>query len=121
MGKLREMARSFGGNPGIEMNEEEQERYEIFTDFFYTFVTHEIDEEINKRFPSSDEELETEEGLGDFIYSEYVDAVGQRWCEMMQKYLPDLWQRMKEIDEERKNQEAQTEVDFDDENHGLPW
>lgn len=96
MGQLREMARMLGGNPGIEMNEEEQERYDIFTEFFYTFVTHKIDEEINKRFPSSKQELEADEGLGDFIYSEYEDAVGQRWCTMMQKYLPNLWQRMEE-------------------------
>lgn len=108
MSNLRERARILGGNPGIEMNKEEQERYDIFTEFFYTFVTHEIDEKINKRFPSSEKEFETEDGLGDFMYSEYEDAVGERWCEMMQKYLPDLWQRMEDSrikrEEERMKQ-----------------
>lgn len=100
-------------NVGVPfLNDEEEEKYQIFMDFFDVFTLEELDDEINKRYPCSDEELETEDGLGDFIYSEYEELVGETWCKMMEKYLPKLWKRLEEDRIEKDKAWKKAEEDY---------
>ena len=77
------------------INDEEKIKYKLLDDFYHILVIPAISKEIDNKWGDRNEDPSySEDGYGDFVYSEFEDQIGRKWVELMSTYMPDLWNRL---------------------------